>query len=153
MVFRNAEALMGAVTCLPGVLTMFNFDALSEVAKDYFYQPPIESTFEFCRRYLGEDRYMTHILMERPGTHVLGFNPRAIVKTEAPSTFYNLLRQRRRWFLGTISNEIIMLCTPLFWIKYPFLCVVATPRARPPLFLLLALSLPRVRRVLLVTAL
>ncbi|ORZ31969.1 chitin synthase-domain-containing protein [Catenaria anguillulae PL171] len=121
MIFRNAEALMGAVTCLPGVLTMFKYHVLHDVANEYFYQPPIGSTFEFCQRYLGEDRYMTHILMTRPGTHTLGFNSHALCKTEAPDNFMTLLRQRRRWFLGTISNEIIMLCTPEFWVKFPLL--------------------------------
>ncbi|KAI9188169.1 hypothetical protein H9P43_002560 [Blastocladiella emersonii ATCC 22665] len=121
MIYRNAEALMGAVTCLPGVLTMFKYPVLLDVAQDYFYQAEITSTFDFARRYLGEDRYMTHLLMERDGTHNLGFNSHAMCKTEAPSNFSNLLRQRRRWFLGTITNELIMLCTPLFWAKYPIL--------------------------------
>ncbi|KAI9176034.1 hypothetical protein H9P43_006398 [Blastocladiella emersonii ATCC 22665] len=121
MIFRNAEALMGAVTCLPGVLTMFKYPVLLDVAQDYFYQREIASTFDFAQRYLGEDRYMTHLLMERPGTYTLGFNSQAMCKTEAPSNFNNLLRQRRRWFLGTITNELIMLCTPLFWRKYPLL--------------------------------
>ncbi|KAL7751095.1 hypothetical protein RI367_003675 [Sorochytrium milnesiophthora] len=121
MMFRNAESIMGAVTCLPGVLTMFKYETLIEVAPEYFYRSEINSTFDFCRRYLGEDRYLTHILMEREGTYTLGFNSKAMCKTEAPNNFYNLLRQRRRWFLGTITNELIMLCTPLFWVKFPLL--------------------------------
>ncbi|ORZ29846.1 chitin synthase-domain-containing protein, partial [Catenaria anguillulae PL171] len=122
MIFRNAEAIMGAVTCLPGVLTMFRYPVLCDVAPDYFYQSEgINTTFDFCQRYLGEDRFMTHLLMEKPGTHTLGFSTAAVCKTEAPGDFYTLLRQRRRWFLGTISNEIVMLCTPQFWVKFPLL--------------------------------
>ncbi|ORZ37873.1 glycosyl transferase family group 2-domain-containing protein [Catenaria anguillulae PL171] len=121
MIYRNAEALLGNVTCLPGVLTLFRWDVLADVSPDYFYQAPITHTFDFARRYLGEDRYMTHLLMERYGKRALGFSPAAVCKTEAPDSFYNLLRQRRRWFMGQLSNEVIMMCTPSLWAKFPLL--------------------------------
>ncbi|ORZ40920.1 chitin synthase-domain-containing protein [Catenaria anguillulae PL171] len=121
MIYRNAESLLGSVTCLPGVLTMFRWETLCEVASDYFDQAPIETTFDFARRYLGEDRYMSHLLMERYSRRALGFSSAAVCKTEAPDNFYNLLRQRRRWYLGQVSNELIMICTPELWAKFPLL--------------------------------
>jgi cellulose synthase/poly-beta-1,6-N-acetylglucosamine synthase-like glycosyltransferase len=123
MLFRNAEALLGAVTCLPGVLTLFKLETLLEVAETYFYQKEIASTYDFCRRYLGEDRYMTHILMEKYGNYALGFNSHAVCKTLAPSNFIDLLRQRRRWLLGTVTNDVVMICTIRFWIKFPLLMI------------------------------
>ncbi|ORZ41115.1 chitin synthase-domain-containing protein [Catenaria anguillulae PL171] len=121
MIYRNAESYLGSVTCLPGVLTMFRWNTLCEVSHDYFEQPPIDTTFEFARRYLGEDRYMSHLLMSRYSWRALGFSSAAVCKTEAPDNFYDLLRQRRRWYLGQVSNELIMLCTPELWAKFPFL--------------------------------
>ncbi|KAI9142602.1 chitin synthase-domain-containing protein [Paraphysoderma sedebokerense] len=121
---RCTEAAMGGVTCLPGALTMVYYPLLKAVSAQYFNQPPIDSTFEFCRRKLGEDRYLTHLIMEYTGSYRVGFDVNSICKTEAPGNFYNLLRQRRRWTLGSFTNEVYILCTPRFYFSYPFLILL-----------------------------
>lgn len=121
---RCSEAAMGGVTCLPGALTLVYYPLLAAVSKQYFNQPPIDSTFEFCRRKLGEDRYLTHLIMEYTGSYKVGFNANSICKTEAPTNFYNLLRQRRRWTLGSFTNEVYILCTPRFYFSFPFLILL-----------------------------
>ncbi|KAI9142603.1 chitin synthase-domain-containing protein [Paraphysoderma sedebokerense] len=121
---RCAEAALGGVTCLPGALTIVYYPLLTAVATQYFNQPPIDSTFEFCRRKLGEDRYMTHLIMEYTSCYKVGFEVNAICKTEAPGNFYNLLRQRRRWTLGSFANEVYILCTPRFYYTFPALILL-----------------------------
>ncbi|KAI9175291.1 hypothetical protein H9P43_006652 [Blastocladiella emersonii ATCC 22665] len=118
---RYVEATFGSVTCLPGALTMIKYETMHELAKIYFHQPDVDSTFEFCRRKLGEDRFLTHLAMEYLPAYSIGFVPDAVSKTEAPNIFYDLLRQRRRWLLGSLTNEMYMITTPSFLTKYPAL--------------------------------
>ncbi|KAI9175539.1 hypothetical protein H9P43_006900 [Blastocladiella emersonii ATCC 22665] len=120
---RYVEATFGSVTCLPGALTMIKYATMHELAKIYFHQPDVDSTFEFCRRKLGEDRFLTHLAMEYLGPYSIGFVPDAVSKTEAPNLFYDLLRQRRRWLLGSLTNELYMVTTPSFFVKYPALVI------------------------------
>ena len=78
------------------------------------------SGYQFHRYHLGEDRYFTHLLMIKPGEKaILKFNPEARCKTEAPDDLWTLLRQRRRWYLGTICNAIADIMTPKLWINFP----------------------------------
>ncbi|KAI9175397.1 hypothetical protein H9P43_006758 [Blastocladiella emersonii ATCC 22665] len=121
---RYVEASFGSVTCLPGALTMIKYETMHELAKIYFHQPDVDSTFEFCRRKLGEDRFLTHLAMEYLGPFQIGFVPDAVSKTEAPNLFYDLLRQRRRWLLGSLTNELYMVTTPAFFVKYPALVLL-----------------------------
>ncbi|KAI9175542.1 hypothetical protein H9P43_006903 [Blastocladiella emersonii ATCC 22665] len=121
---RYVEATFGSVTCLPGALTMIKYATMHELAKIYFHQPDVDSTFEFCRRKLGEDRFLTHLAMEYLGPFSIGFVPDALSKTEAPNHFYDLMRQRRRWLLGSLTNEMFMITTPSFLTKYPALVIL-----------------------------
>ncbi|KAI9188263.1 hypothetical protein H9P43_002654 [Blastocladiella emersonii ATCC 22665] len=118
---RYVEATFGSVTCLPGALTMIKYNTMHELAKIYFHQPDVDSTFEFCRRKLGENRFLTHLAMEYLPAYSISFVPDAVSKTEAPNIFYDLLRQRRRWLLGSLTNELHMVTTPSFLTKYPAL--------------------------------
>jgi chitin synthase len=51
-------------------------------------------------------------------------NTGAFCKTEAVQTFKSLLKQRRRWFLGFITNEVCMLTDIRLWKRYPLLLVI-----------------------------
>lgn len=124
---RTVESACGAVTCLPGALTMLRFSAFRNMAKYYFAESAehAEDMFDFGKSHLGEDRWLTHLFM-------LGARNRfqiqlctgAFCKTEAVLTYRTLLKQRRRWFLGFITNEACMLTDIRLWKMYPLLCVV-----------------------------
>ncbi|KAJ3293811.1 hypothetical protein HK104_004180 [Borealophlyctis nickersoniae] len=128
MLDRCLEAACGGVTCLPGALTMVRYRALKKIAPLYFghLRSRINmDDFEYARFHLGEDRYMTHLLMASAQSgYQLGFVERAVCKTEAPDTFPSLLKQRRRWFLGALVNEVCMLTTPRLWRRHPFLMLI-----------------------------
>ena len=122
MLQRHAEDYLGSVTCLPGALTMLRFESLKEVAHLYFSKVNSGDNIDFARTDLGEDRYLTHLLMElRPEKHRVGFVPGARCKTEPCASLGELLKQRRRWYLATLTNEVYMLSSPVIWDNYPAL--------------------------------
>lgn len=144
---RSVESGCGAVTCLPGALTMLRFSAFRKMAKHYFADKAeqCEDLFDFGRCHLGEDRWLTHLFMigakER---YQIQMCTSAFCKTEAVQTFPSLLKQRRRWFLGFITNEVCMLTDMRIWKRYPLLCVVRfmqnTIRTTALLFFIMVIS-------------
>lgn len=119
---RTTECVMGAVTCLPGALTLIRLTALQKVARKYFIEFDKRSNVDFHRYHLGEDRYMTYLLVELADhPYQVTFAPCAQCKTYAPDSLKNLLKQRRRWFLGGLTNDIYMLTSPVMWRKTPLM--------------------------------
>lgn len=119
IISRSLEAGMGGVTCLPGALTMIRMKEMSRCAKTYFSSLPTEDVFDFHRYHLGEDRFMTHLLMQENEAYSLGFCPSARAKTVAPDSWTSFVKQRRRWLLGAFSNEIYFLSDVHLWYKVP----------------------------------
>lgn len=118
--WRNMEDRLGATSCLPGAFTILRWTSFDSIADDYFSKTTYSDNFEYQRFYLGEDRYLTHLLMEREPWK-MGFCESARCKTEAPDTLMGLLKQRRRWFLGHISNDTWMISSLSLWKTYPLL--------------------------------
>ena len=60
---------------------------------------------------LGEDRYLTTLLMKHFPTYRLKFTPDAVAHTVAPESWSVLLSQRRRWINSTVHNlcELVFL--------------------------------------------
>jgi chitin synthase len=61
---------------------------------------------------LGEDRYLTTLMMKYFPTFKMKFTPDAIAHTVAPSKWNVLLSQRRRWINSTIHNLVELLFLP-----------------------------------------
>lgn len=145
---RSVESGCGSVTCLPGALTMLRFSAFRKMAKYYFADKAeqCDDLFDYGKCHLGEDRWLTHLFMigakER---YQIQLCTGAFCKTEAVQTYKSLLKQRRRWFLGFITNEVCMLTDIRLWKRYPLLCVVRfmqnTIRTTALLFFIMVLSL------------
>jgi chitin synthase len=144
---RTVESGCGSVTCLPGALTMLRFSAFRRMAKYYFADKAeqCEDLFDYGKCHLGEDRWLTHLFM-------IGAKKRfqiqmctsAFCKTEAVQTYKSLIKQRRRWFLGFITNEACMLTDVRIWKRYPILALVRfmqnTIRTTALLFFILLLA-------------
>lgn len=66
-------------------------------------------------------------------------------KTEAVQSFQSLLKQRRRWFLGFIANEVCMLTDIRLWKRYPILLTIRlgqnTIRTTGLLFFIMVISI------------
>ena len=145
---RSVESGCGSVTCLPGALTMLRFSAFRKMAKYYFADKAeqCDDLFDYGKCHLGEDRWLTHLFMigakER---YQIQLCTGAFCKTEAVQTYRSLLKQRRRWFLGFITNEVCMLTDVRLWKRYPLLCVVRfmqnTIRTTALLFFIMVLSI------------
>jgi len=144
---RSVESACGAVTCLPGALTILRFSAFRNMAKFYFSDKAeqCEDLFDYGKTHLGEDRWLTHLFMlGAKNRYQIQLCTNAFCKTEAVQTFRSLLKQRRRWFLGFITNEVCMLTDVRLWRRYPVLCVVRlmqnTIRTTALLFLIMVIS-------------
>ena len=145
---RSVESGCGAVTCLPGALTMLRFSAFRKMAKYYFADKAeqCDDLFDYGKCHLGEDRWLTHLFMigakER---YQIQMCTGAFCKTEAVQTYKSLLKQRRRWFLGYITNEACMLTDIRLWTRYPLLCIVRfmqnTIRTTALLFFIMVISI------------
>ena len=145
---RSVESGCGSVTCLPGALTMLRFSAFRKMAKYYFADKAeqCDDLFDYGKCHLGEDRWLTHLFMigakER---YQIQLCTGAFCKTEAVQTYRSLLKQRRRWFLGFITNEVCMLTDVRLWKRYPLLCVVRfmnnTIRTTALLFFIMIVSI------------
>ena len=145
---RSVESGCGAVTCLPGALTMLRFSAFRKMAKYYFADKAEQCAdlFDYGKCHLGEDRWLTHLFMiGARQRYQIQMCTGAFCKTEAVQTYKSLLKQRRRWFLGYITNEACMLTDLRLWSRYPMLCIVRfmqnTIRTTALLFLIMIISL------------
>ena len=145
---RTVESGCGAVTCLPGALTMLRFSAFRRMAKYYFADKAeqCEDLFDFAKSHLGEDRWLTHLFMiGAKKRYQIQMCTSAFCKTEAVQTLKSLIKQRRRWFLGFITNEVCMLTDWRLWKKYPILTLVRfmqnTIRTTALLFFIMILAM------------
>lgn len=126
---------------------MLRFSAFRKMAKYYFADKAeqCDDLFDYGKCHLGEDRWLTHLFMigarER---YQIQLCTGAFCKTEAVQTYKSLLKQRRRWFLGFITNEVCMLTDIRLWRRYPLLCIVRfmnnTIRTTALLFFIMIIS-------------
>ncbi|KII94232.1 glycosyltransferase family 2 protein [Plicaturopsis crispa FD-325 SS-3] len=116
------ESMFGGVTCLPGCFSMYRIKAPKG---DSGYWVPILANPDIVEHYsenvvdtlhkknlllLGEDRYLTTLMLKTFPKRKNMFCPQAVCKTVVPDTFRVLLSQRRRWINSTVHNlsELIL---------------------------------------------
>jgi len=115
------ESLFGTVTCLPGCFSIYRIKAPRH---DSGFWVPILANPDITERYsdnitntlhkknllhLGEDRYLTSLLLKTFPKRKLVFLSKAHCETLVPDTFQILLSQRRRWINSTIHNLMELL--------------------------------------------
>ncbi|GAA6012244.1 hypothetical protein JCM10207_002776 [Rhodosporidiobolus poonsookiae] len=110
------ESVFGGVTCLPGCFSMYRIKARKQDDGDWFpvlVQPTIVSEYSQSvvttlhqknLLLLGEDRFLTTLLLRTFPNRKMMFCPHARCRTVVPDTFKVLLSQRRRWINSTIHN-------------------------------------------------
>ncbi|KAF9007978.1 glycosyltransferase family 2 protein [Cyathus striatus] len=110
------ESVFGGVSCLPGCFSMFRLKARKatgddwvpliikpEIVKEYS-QSEVTTLHQKNLLLLGEDRFLTTILIRTFPNRKMMFLPQARCRTIVPDTFSILLSQRRRWINSTIHN-------------------------------------------------
>ena len=123
---RGFEVLMGTVNCLPGGFTAIRYSAMLKVAEAYFGNLSDDNITDYHRNYLGEDRFLTHLMHKEFPRHSLGFCPSARAKTDPPTNMLGLIKQRRRWLLGAMSNEAYMVTDRVIGNKFPAMITYKT---------------------------
>lgn len=113
------ESLFGSVTCLPGCFTLFRIRTadkgrpiiISNRVIDEYSEPNVDTLHKKNLFSLGEDRFLTTLLMKHFPTFKTKFNADAVAHTVAPDSTRVLFSQRRRWINSTVHNlcELVML--------------------------------------------
>ncbi|KAI8914282.1 chitin synthase-domain-containing protein [Gorgonomyces haynaldii] len=108
------ESCFGGVTCLPGCFSMYRIKCPKEdgwvpilASPDIvsiYSQSVVDTLHKKNLLLLGEDRFLTTMMLRTFPKRKLIFVPRAFCKTTVPNTFKVLLSQRRRWINSTIHN-------------------------------------------------
>ncbi|KAJ2778521.1 hypothetical protein H4R18_004547 [Coemansia javaensis] len=105
------ESLFGSVTCLPGCFSMFRLRTTEgkplliakQMLADYS-ELHVDTLHKKNLLSLGEDRYLTTLMMKHFPRHKLKFIHDAKCRTIAPEKWSVLISQRRRWINSTIHN-------------------------------------------------
>ncbi|KAI8327438.1 chitin synthase-domain-containing protein [Choanephora cucurbitarum] len=113
------ESLFGTVTCLPGCFCMYRIRSATknqpllvsnQVIEDYQINK-VDTLHKKNLLHLGEDRYLTTLILKHFPTFKTKFVSDAKCATNAPDQWSVLLSQRRRWINSTIHNlgELVFL--------------------------------------------
>ncbi|GAA5947879.1 hypothetical protein JCM3765_001125 [Sporobolomyces pararoseus] len=118
------ESMFGGVTCLPGCFSMYRIK--SPKGGDGYWVPVLANP-DIVQHYsenvvdtlhkknlllLGEDRYLTTLMLRTFPRRKMMFCPQAVCKTIVPDTFGVLLSQRRRWINSTVHNLFELIVVP-----------------------------------------
>jgi chitin synthase len=108
------ESLFGSVTCLPGCFTMYRIRA-AETGKPLFVSKEVVEAYQQIRvdtlhqknlLHLGEDRFLTTLLLKFHSKYKTKYLNRAHAWTVAPDSWTVFMSQRRRWINSTVHNLI-----------------------------------------------
>jgi chitin synthase len=106
------ESLFGSVTCLPGCFSMYRIRA-AESGKPLFVSREVVDAYSTIRvdtlhmknlLHLGEDRYLTTLLLKFHSYYKTKYIFSAHAWTIAPDSWAVFLSQRRRWINSTVHN-------------------------------------------------
>lgn len=106
------ESLFGSVTCLPGCFTMYRIRA-AESGKPLFVSREVVEAYANIRvdtlhmknlLHLGEDRYLTTLLLKNHSKYKTKYLRTAHAWTIAPDSWKVFMSQRRRWINSTVHN-------------------------------------------------
>jgi chitin synthase len=108
------ESLFGSVTCLPGCFSMYRIRA-AETGKPLFVSRDVVDSYSSIRvdtlhmknlLHLGEDRYLTTLLIKFHSKYKTKYLSSAHAWTIAPDSWKVFLSQRRRWINSTVHNLV-----------------------------------------------
>ncbi|KAI7848205.1 chitin synthase-domain-containing protein [Circinella umbellata] len=110
------ESIFGNVTCLPGCFCMYRIKApkganghwvpilANPDIIEHYSENVVDTLHKKNLLLLGEDRYLSTLMLKTFPNRKMLFVPQAVCKTVVPDSFRVLLSQRRRWINSTIHN-------------------------------------------------
>ncbi|KAF8978607.1 hypothetical protein BGZ46_006282 [Entomortierella lignicola] len=114
------ESLFGSVTCLPGCFCMYRIRTPTKstpllisnnIIGDYS-ENKVDTLHKKNLLHLGEDRYLTTLMLKHFPNYKMTFTPDAQCKTNVPDQWRVLLSQRRRWINSTVHNLMELVFLP-----------------------------------------
>ncbi|KAI8920098.1 chitin synthase-domain-containing protein [Powellomyces hirtus] len=114
------ESLFGSVTCLPGCFCMYRVRTptknvpllISPAVIEDYSENRVDTLHMKNLLHLGEDRYLTTLMMKHFPNLKLSFTNDAQCRTNAPDQWSVLLSQRRRWINSTVHNLFELIYLP-----------------------------------------
>ncbi|WFD36077.1 chitin synthase [Malassezia cuniculi] len=114
------ESLFGSITCLPGCFSMYRIRTqdtnrplvVSHAVLDEYAENRVDTLHTKNLLHLGEDRFLTTLMLKHFPEYKTTFVRHASCKTIAPESWNVLLSQRRRWINSTVHNLVELLRTP-----------------------------------------
>lgn len=119
---KSFESVFGGVTCLPGCFCMYRIKApkggqnywvpilANPDVVEHYSENVVDTLHKKNLLLLGEDRYLSTLMLKTFPKRKQVFIPQAVCKTTVPEKFKVLLSQRRRWINSTVHNlmELIL---------------------------------------------
>ncbi|KAK4056157.1 hypothetical protein OIO90_002888 [Microbotryomycetes sp. JL221] len=114
------ESLFGSVTCLPGCFSMYRLRSAdkgkpllcSSLIIDDYSEGTLDTLHKKNLLSLGEDRYLTTLILKHFPNFKTKFIAHAHAQTVAPHSWKILLSQRRRWINSTVHNLAELMFLP-----------------------------------------
>jgi len=113
---KSFESVFGGVTCLPGCFCMYRIKApkggqnywvpilANPDVVEHYSENVVDTLHKKNLLLLGEDRYLSTLMLRTFPKRKQVFVPQAVCKTTVPEEFSVLLSQRRRWINSTVHN-------------------------------------------------
>jgi len=113
---KSFESIFGGVTCLPGCFCMYRVKApkggqnywvpilANPDVVEHYSENVVDTLHKKNLLLLGEDRYLSTLMLKTFPKRKQVFVPQAVCKTTVPEQFSVLLSQRRRWINSTVHN-------------------------------------------------
>lgn len=113
---KSFESVFGGVTCLPGCFCMYRIKTpkggqnywvpilANPDIVEHYSENVVETLHQKNLLLLGEDRYLSTLMLRTFPKRKQMFVPQAVCKTTVPDEFKVLLSQRRRWINSTVHN-------------------------------------------------
>jgi len=104
------ESLFGTVTCLPGCFSMYRIRSgdtpilVNRHLIEEYSENNVDTLHKKNLLSLGEDRYLTTLMLKNFPNYKTKFIASAQARTIAPDSWSVLLSQRRRWINSTVHN-------------------------------------------------
>jgi chitin synthase len=103
------ESLFGSVTCLLGCFTLYRVRTADKgrpiiISSRVIEEYAVDTLHKKNLFSLGEDRFLTTLLMKHFPTFKTKFCPDAVAHTMTPESWRILFSQRRRWINLTVHN-------------------------------------------------
>ncbi|KAJ9229546.1 CAZyme family GT2 [Paecilomyces variotii] len=113
---KSFESFFGGVTCLPGCFSMYRIKSpkggqnywvpilANPDVVEHYSENVVDTLHKKNLLLLGEDRYLSTLMLKTFPKRKQVFVPQAVCKTVVPDEFKVLLSQRRRWINSTVHN-------------------------------------------------